>query len=271
LDLKTANRQLSTYYMSRIKELFRRKNKNVLNVYCTAGFPALNDTVPVLKALQDAGADMVELGMPYSDPLADGPVIQASSSRALANGMTISRLFEQLKNFRREIHLPVLLMGYMNPILQYGFEKFCRDASEAGVDGLILPDLPMYEFEKEFSVIIKKYDLDFVFLVTPETKEERIRKLDQLSSGFLYAVSSSSTTGKNTLIGEQEEYFKALQSMKLKNPVLIGFGIKDKSGFTKACTFANGAIIGTAFIKILENVSGADISRLTGDFIKSVK
>ncbi len=257
--------------MSRIKELFARKKQNVLNVYFTAGYPALNDTVPILKALQDAGADMVELGMPYSDPLADGPVIQSSSARALANGMTIIKLFDQLKNFRKEIRLPVLLMGYMNPILQYGFENFCRDASEAGVDGLILPDLPVFEFENEFAKVIRKYNLDFIFLVTPETEETRIRKLDQQSSGFLYAVSSSSTTGKNVTLNQQENYFNKLRSMDLKNPVMIGFGIKDKLSFSKACSFASGAIIGTAFINILENASLKEIPVRIRDFINSLK
>ncbi len=257
--------------MSRIKELFVKKKQNVLNVYFTAGYPALNDTLPILKALQDAGADMVELGMPYSDPLADGPVIQSSSARALANGMTILKLFDQLKNFRKEIHLPVLLMGYMNPILQYGFENFCRDASEAGIDGLILPDLPVYEFENEFAKLIRKYNLDFIFLVTPETEEMRIRKLDEQSSGFLYAVSSSSTTGKNATLNQQENYFNKLRSMELKNPVMIGFGIKDKSSFSKACSFANGAIIGTAFINILENASLKEIPVRIRDFINCLK
>jgi len=257
--------------MSRIEELFARKKNNVLNVYCTAGFPALNSTLPVMKSLQDAGVDMIELGMPYSDPLADGPVIQSSSNLALANGMTIHKLFEQLKNFRKEIHLPVLLMGYMNPILQYGFENFCRDAAGSGVDGLILPDLPVFEFEREFGFLIKKYKLDFVFLVTPETNDARIRQLDQQSSGFLYAVSSSSTTGKNASLNEQEKYFNKLRSMNLKNPVLIGFGIRDKTGFSKACSFANGAIIGTAFIKILENAPETEIPGRTKDFINSLK
>jgi tryptophan synthase alpha chain len=257
--------------MSRIKELFARKKQHVLNVYFTAGYPALNDTLPVLKALQDAGADMIELGMPYSDPLADGPVIQSSSAKALANGMTIHKLFDQLKNFRKEIHLPVLLMGYMNPILQYGFENFCRDASESGVDGLILPDLPVFEFENEFANVVRKYNLDFIFLVTPETEEMRIRKLDQQSSGFLYAVSSSSTTGKNATLNQQENYFNKLRSMDLKNPVMIGFGIKDKLSFSKACSFANGAIIGTAFINILENASIKEIPVRVRDFINSLK
>jgi tryptophan synthase alpha chain len=224
-----------------------------------------------MKSLQDAGADMIELGMPYSDPLADGPVIQSSSSLALTNGMTIHKLFEQLNNFRNQIQLPVLLMGYMNPILQYGFEKFCRDAQAAGVDGLILPDLPMFEFDKEYGAIIRKYKLDFVFLVTPETEETRIRKLDRLSTGFLYAVSSSSTTGKNATIGDQKKYFEKLKSMGLGNPVLIGFGIKDKSSFTEACSFASGAIIGTAFIKILENATPQEIPLRTKDFINSLK
>ena len=160
--------------MSRIKKLFEKKNKNILSVYFTAGFPSLNSTLTVMKSLQDAGADMIELGIPYSDPLADGPVIQSSGTTALANGMTIKNLFKQLKNFRKEIGLPVLFMGYMNPIIQYGFENFCRDAAEVGVDGLILPDLPMFEFEKEFGIMVSKYNLDFVFLVTPETEESRI-------------------------------------------------------------------------------------------------
>jgi tryptophan synthase alpha chain len=257
--------------MSRIGELFARKKRQVLNVYFTAGFPALENTGLIMKSLQDAGVDMIELGMPYSDPLADGPVIQSSSAIALANGMTIRKLFEQLKNFRNDIQLPVLLMGYMNPILQYGFENFCRDAEKVGVDGLILPDLPMFEFEKEFGAIIKKHKLDFVFLVTPETTETRIRQLDDHSSGFIYAVSSSSTTGKNASLTDQEKYFRKLQFMKLKNPVLIGFGIRDKSGFSKACSLASGAIIGTAFINMLESASAQEIPGLTKDFINSLK
>lgn len=239
-------------YMSRIQELFKRKNKAVLNVYCTAGYPQLNSTRTILKSLQDNGADLVELGMPYSDPLADGPVIQASGTKALENGMTIAVLFEQLAGFRNEINVPVILMGYMNPVLQYGFEKFCADAAAVGVDGLILPDLPEYEFETEYGAIIKKHGLDFIFLVTPETSEERVRKLDKLSAGFLYAVSSSATTGKDKDFNAVEVYLQRLQSMQLKNPVLVGFGIKDKQTFQSACKYANGAIIGTAFIKALE-------------------
>ncbi len=254
--------------MSRITQLFEHKKKNVLNVYCTAGFPQLDSTLSVMKALQDNGADLIELGMPYSDPLADGPVIQASSTQALTNGMTIKTLFEQLSGLRPAIRVPVVLMGYMNPVLQYGFEKFCEAAAVTGVDGLILPDLPIYEFETEYGPIMKKHGLDFIFLVTPETSEERIRKVDSLSSGFLYAVSSSSTTGNNKDLGDQAAYFKRLQSLNLRNPVLVGFGIRDKETFEAASQYANGAIIGTAYIKALE--SGGSVETATKQFLSSI-
>lgn len=254
--------------MSRIKNLFERKKSQVLNVYCTAGYPRLNSTLSILHSLQANGADLVELGMPYSDPLADGPVIQASGNRALENGMTIAVLFEQLAGFRKEIQLPVILMGYMNPVLQYGFEKFCAEAAKVGVDGLILPDLPEYEFETEYGAIIQKYGLDFIFLVTPETSEDRIRKLDELSAGFLYAVSSSATTGKDKDFTAVETYLQKLQSMQLKNPVLVGFGIKDSSTFQSACKFANGAIIGSAYIKALDE--GSDIETVTQNFLSNI-
>lgn len=248
--------------------MFTKKTKEILNVYCTAGYPQLDSTIPVMKALQNNGADLIELGMPYSDPLADGPVIQASGSKALENGMTIAVLFQQLKEFRKEIHIPVILMGYMNPVLQYGFEKFCADASSLGIDGLILPDLPEFEFETEYGAIIKKYGLDFIFLVTPETSEERVRKLDALSSGFLYAVSSSATTGKDKDFNAVEKYLQRLQTMQLKNPVLVGFGIKDKETFQSACKYANGAIIGTAFIKAIEDTT--DINDSVTRFMNSI-
>lgn len=255
--------------MSRIKELFDRKKNDVLNVYCTAGYPQLNSTLPVMKALQDNGVDLIELGMPYSDPLADGPIIQASSTRALANGMTIAKLFDQLRGFRQQIYVPVVLMGYMNPVLQYGFEKFCQHAADLPVDGLILPDLPEYEYETEYGAIIQRYGLDFIFLVTPETSEARIRRLDKLSTGFLYAVSSSSTTGKDKDMNAVNDFLQRLQKMKLNNPVLVGFGIKDKPTFQAACQYANGAIIGSAFIKALESNDSIDQSVKT--FISSVK
>jgi len=254
--------------MRRLSEIFKNKQNNILSIYCTAGYPALDSTLPVMKALQEFGADMIEVGMPYSDPLADGHVIQASSTKALANGMTIAKMFDQLKNFRNEIHLPVILMGYMNPVLQYGFEKFCSDAQKIGIDGLILPDLPIYEFETEYRVIIQKYGLDFIFLVTPETSEERIKKLDELSTGFLYAVSSSSTTGKDKNLSDQSGYFKRLKDMKLKNPVLVGFGIRDRETFQTACADANGAIIGTAYIRALENSD--DVRQSTKAFLEKI-
>ncbi|HWC53409.1 MAG TPA: tryptophan synthase subunit alpha [Chitinophagaceae bacterium] len=254
--------------MGRIEELFKRKKEKILNVYCTAGFPNLDSTLQVMKALQENGADMIELGIPYSDPLADGPVIQQSSSEALKNGMTIKILFEQLKDLRKDISIPVLLMGYMNPVLQYGFEKFCADTAAIGVDGLILPDLPEFEFENEYGAVIKRYGLDFVFLVTPETSTERIEKLDALSSGFLYAVSSSSTTGSDKDMNDVEQYLEKLKSLQLKNPVLVGFGIKDKTTFESACRHASGAIIGSAYIKALEK--STNIASDTRTFLSSI-
>jgi tryptophan synthase alpha chain len=254
--------------MNRLKELFQNKKHNVLNVYCTAGFPQLNSTLEVMKALQDNGADGIELGMPYSDPLADGPVIQSSGTKALQNGMTIEKLFAQLQDCRKEIYVPIILMGYMNPVLQYGFERFCKHAAAIPIDGLILPDLPEHEFEAEYGSVIHRYGLDFIFLVTPETSEERIKKLDELSTGFLYAVSSSSTTGNKKDFNEVEKYLQRLKNMNLKNPVLVGFGVKDKQSFESACKHTNGAIIGTAFIKAIENAD--DIEKSTREFLHTV-
>ena len=253
--------------MNRIDELFKNKHHGVLNVYCTAGYPKLNSTADMLAALQNYGADIIEVGMPYSDPIADGPVIQQSNMAAIENGMSIPVLFDQLKNIRSSINLPIILMGYMNPVMQYGLEKFCAAAEAVGVDGIILPDLPMYEFETEYQPLFAKHGLRFIFLVTPETGEERIRKIDSLSSGFLYAVSSSSTTGNNKAIEDQEMYFKKLQDMKLKNPILVGFGIKDSATFAAACQHTNGAIIGSAYIKALDKNS-VDLS--TKEFLNSI-
>lgn len=254
--------------MSRLKELFERKRSKVLNVYCTAGFPLLDSTIEVMKALQAGGADLIELGMPYSDPLADGPVIQESGSKALENGMSIVKLFEQLNEMRTSIRVPVLLMGYLNPILQYGFDRFCEAAARAGVDGLIVPDLPIYEFETEYGHVIRRHGLDFVFLVTPETSESRIRKVDALSTGFLYAVSSSSTTGGNKDLGDQEAYFRRLGEMRLRNPVLVGFGVRDRDSFEAACRYTQGAIIGTAYIRAIEGA--ADIEGATKKFLEQI-
>jgi tryptophan synthase alpha chain len=254
--------------MSRLKKLFEVQQHRVLNVYCTAGYPQLNSTLLVMKSLQENGANIIEIGMPYSDPLADGEVIQISSHIALENGMTIEVLFDQLSKMRETIHIPVVLMGYMNPILQYGFDQFCKKAKEVGVDGLILPDLPLYEFEHLYGKAIKENELDFIFLVTPETPTERLQKLDSLSSGFLYAVSSSATTGTDKDFSKVATYLQKLQSAGLKNPFLVGFGIKDKASFDAVSAYSNGAIIGSAYINALSK--GDNVETITKQFLNSV-
>ncbi|TRZ82227.1 MAG: tryptophan synthase subunit alpha [Sediminibacterium sp.] len=254
--------------MSKLELVFKEKSKRILNVYCTAGYPSLDSTMKVMTSLQKNGADIIELGMPYSDPLADGEVIQVSSLKALAGGMNIAVLFEQIKDMRKSITIPVILMGYMNPILQYGFENFCKKAKEVGVDGLILPDLPLFEFEQYYGKMITENNLDFIFLVTPETPIDRIKKLDSLSNGFLYAVSSSATTGKDKDFNLVAHYLQKLQAMQLKNPILVGFGIKDKATFDAATAHTQGAIIGSAYIQQL--TKGGDIELTTSQFLKSV-
>nr|WP_199161759.1 tryptophan synthase subunit alpha [Elizabethkingia sp. ASV34] len=239
-----------------------------LNIYFTAGVPQLNDTAQIMKTIQSAGADMIEVGIPYSDPVADGSVIQKSDELALQNGMTIAKLFEQLKTVKDEINIPVILMGYLNPVLKFGFEKFCQECQISGVSGLILPDLPPIEFEKKYQKILEQYGINFTFLVTPETSDERIQYLDSLSSGFLYAVSSSSTTGTNQEINN-DDYFKRLKSLNLKNQVLIGFSIKNKADFNKVAQHADGAIIGSAFVKIL--LENENWESKAAEFIKSIK
>lgn len=239
-----------------------------LNIYFTAGVPQLNDTAQIMRTIQSAGADMIEVGIPYSDPVADGPVIQKSDELALQNGMTIAKLFEQLKTVKDEINIPVILMGYLNPVLKFGFEKFCQECQASGVSGLILPDLPPIEFEKKYQKILGQYGINFTFLVTPETSDERIQYLDSLSSGFLYAVSSSSTTGTNQEI-DNDAYFKRLKSLNLKNQILIGFSIKNKTDFDKVTQHADGAIIGSAFVKIL--LENENWENKASEFIRSVK
>lgn len=239
-----------------------------LNIYFTAGIPGLEDTTEVLKIIQSSGAEMVEIGMPYSDPVADGPVIQKAHELALKNGMTIAKLFEQLKSVKSEIRIPVVLMGYINPVLSFGFENFCKECAASGVSGLIIPDLPAVEFENNYQQILKKFNLNFIFLVTPETSDTRIKYLDSLSSGFLYAVSSSSTTGNVSKEVNNEEYLLRLANLNLINPVMIGFGIKNKEDFQKVTEQSAGGIIGTAFVKILlENDNWKD---KTSEFIHSI-
>lgn len=254
---------------NRLTTLFEQKKKGVLNIYCTAGFPQLNSTGTVITALQNNGADIIEIGIPYSDPVADGPVIQQSNMVALENGMSIPVLFRQLEKIKDTIRVPLILMGYLNPVLQYGIEKFCKDAESAGVSGIILPDLPMYEFETQYQQVFNRHNLKFIFLITPETSEERIRRIDKLSTGFIYAVSSSSTTGNDKIIGVESPYFIKLRDMNLSNPVLAGFGIKDKNTFDAAGKYTNGAIIGSAYINALKN--SEDLTLATKDFINMIK
>lgn len=235
---------------NRLTRLFQKKNTRILSIYFTAGFPNLQDTSVILQAIERAGADIIELGIPYSDPIADGPTIQMSNQIALNNGMNLRLLLEQIADLRQYCQLPVLLMGYTNPVMQFGMEKFCEEISKIGVDGLILPDLPMYEFQRDYQELFAKHQLSNIFLVTPETSQERIRIIDEQSRGFIYIVSASSTTGQTGEISlNQETYFRRISDMQLKNPCLVGFGIHDRESFQKACRYMHGAIIGSAFIK----------------------
>lgn len=255
--------------MNRIDKAFLDREDHLLNVYFTAGFPQLNDTLRIAGALEHAGADLIEIGLPFSDPVADGPTIQASSTLALKNGMSLKLLFEQLKDLREQVTIPVLLMGYINPVLQYGFERFCEKCREVGVDGLILPDLPMDEYEELYQNVLEKYGLYNVFLISPQTSEARIRRIDGLSKGFIYMVSSASITGARTGIsGEQLAYFQRVRQMKLKNRRLIGFGISDRDTFSTACAYADGAIVGSAFINLLTRDPSEEAIR---NFVQSIK
>ena len=259
--------------MNRISTLFEQENKNLLSIYFTAGFPQLEDTKKILSSLEKNGADLIEIGMPYSDPLADGPVIQKSSMKALENGMTIQKLFEQLKAYKTESKenqktVPLVLMGYLNPVLQFGFERFCRETKDCGIDGMIIPDLPIDIYENEYKAVLDQYGLSFIFLVTPQTSEARIRKIDDLSNGFIYAVSSSSVTGGNTNLDLQGAYFNRLKNMGLKNKILIGFGIRDRATFNTAGKYAEGAIIGSAYINAVANSD--DVEHSTTVFLNSI-
>ena len=238
---------------NRINKLFQEKKGQVLSVYFTAGYPNLEDTTPLIQELVKNGVDLIEIGMPFSDPVADGPVIQHSSLVALQSGMSIRKLFDQLKDIRQSVEIPLILMGYINPVLQYGVEAFCRKCNEIGIDGLIIPDLPMDVYEKEFKSVFEANNLHNIFLITPQTSDERLHKIDEVSTGFIYMVSSNSTTGAKTSVSDfQKLYFERVNSMSLKNPRLIGFGISNAETFMNACQYASGAIIGSAFVKALE-------------------
>ncbi|MFZ9846671.1 MAG: tryptophan synthase subunit alpha [Flavobacteriales bacterium] len=254
--------------MNRLDSLFQQKKNNILSIFITAGYPQLNDTASIVKSLEASGADFIELGIPFSDPLADGPIIQDSSTVALDNGMTLKLLLTQLKEIRKEVKLPILLMGYINPAMQYGIEKFAKDAAEAGADGIIIPDLPMQQYLDDYKAIFDKYNLKNIFLVTPQTSDERIRYIDEHSNSFIYLVSSASTTGKKTGIDGAEEYLSRISKMNLKSPTVVGFNISNKESFQKACKYANGAIIGSAFVKSL--AGSQDVAATTAAFVKSI-
>lgn len=246
--------------MNRINQKLQ-EDKKLLSIYFTAGFPKLNDTVSIIQELEKNNVDMIEIGLPFSDPLADGPIIQESSTIAIENGMTTSLLFEQLKEIRKTVQIPLIIMGYFNPMLQFGMEKFCQKCAEVGIDGLIIPDLPLQIYETEYKAIFEKYNLKNIFLITPQTSLERILQIDGISDSFIYMVSSAVVTGSQSGFGtEQLEYFKRIAKMKLKNQQIIGFGIKDLTTLNQATEFQKGAIIGSAFINFLKKNPVTNIS-----------
>ena len=252
--------------MNRINNKLK-ESKKLLSIYFTAGYPNLNDTATILQNLEKSGVDMIEIGLPFSDPLADGPTIQASSTQALKNGMTTEVLFNQLKDIRKTVSIPLIIMGYFNPMLQYGVEAFCKKCQEVGIDGLIIPDLPVDVYNNDYKAIFEKYGLINVFLITPQTSVERINFIDSISNGFIYMVSSASVTGSSSGFGvEQTSYFKRIADMKLNNPQVIGFGISNNETFTQATSHAKGAIIGSAFIKHLTNKGVHEID----SFVKNI-
>ena len=252
--------------MNRIKRKLK-ENKKLLSIYFSAGFPKIDDTVEIIKELEKNNVDFIEIGLPFSDPLADGPTIQDSSSKALKNGMNTNYLFNQLANIRNSVKIPLIIMGYFNPILQYGVEKFCKKCEEVGIDGCIIPDLPVQIFHENYKKIFDKYGLINIFLITPQTTENRIKYIDEVSDGFIYLVSSSSTTGGiNGFGNEQLNYFKRISRMNLKNPLITGFGISDKKSFNEATSYSNGGIIGSAFIKHLKTKGISKIDK----FVKSI-
>ena len=255
---------------NRINQLFKTKNENILSVYFTAGFPNINDTVEIIQQLEKNGVDLIEIGIPFSDPTADGLIIQKSSEAALKNGMSLNLLFEQLKTIRESVKIPLILMGYFNPVYQFGVDRFCQKCAEVGIDGAILPDLPLDEFESEYKSVFNENNLHNILLITPQTSEARIKQIDAASEGFIYMVSSSSTTGTGKKVEDfQQDYFERIQQMNLKNPRIIGFGISDNATFKNACKYAGGAIIGSAFVKSLS--AKTDLKKSIAYFVKSIQ
>lgn len=243
--------------MNRINQLFQTKNNNILSLYFCAGSPTLDGTVSVLQTLEQRGIDMVEIGIPFSDPMADGPVIQTAATKALRNGMSLKLLFSQLQNIRQTVHIPLILMGYLNPVIQFGFENFCKKCVEVGVDGMILPDLPFKDYMEQYKPIADKYDVRIIMLITPETSEERIRFIDEHTDGFIYMVSSAATTGaQHSFNDEKQAYFNRVHAMNLRNPLMIGFGISNKQTLDAAHANAQGAIIGSKFVQLLDEANG---------------
>jgi tryptophan synthase alpha chain len=256
--------------MNRLDTLFKEKQKNILSIYFTAGHPKLESTVDIIKTLASEGVDMIEIGIPFSDPIADGPVIQKSCYTALENGMSLKLLFSQIKNIRDEVKIPLIMMGSFNPVLQYGIEGFCLACKETGIDGVIIPDLPLDIYQEDYKQIFEKYNLHAIFLATPQTSDERYRILDEATRGFLYMVAASATTGvREKFEGYQEEYFERIKNLSLKSPRMIGFGISSKKTFDHACRYANGAIIGSAFVNALEQPG--DLEKNICNFIRSVR
>lgn len=245
--------------MNRINQLFSRQKNNILSIYFCAGHPTLTGTADTLKALEKNGVQMIEIGIPFSDPMADGPVIQEASTKALHNGMKLSLLFEQLKNIREEVSIPLILMGYLNPIMCYGFENFCRSCEKCGIDGVIIPDLPFKDYMDSYKEIADRHKLKIIMLITPETNEQRIRFIDEHTDGFIYMVSSAATTGAQKDFNEHKQaYFKRIEAMKLRNPRMIGFGVSNKQTYEAACAHASGAIIGSRFVTLLEKEKNAE-------------
>ena len=256
--------------MNRLKNLFFSK-ENILNIYITAGFPKLNDTIEIVQELAASGVDMVEIGMPFSDPLADGPTIQHSSEVAIENGITLDLIFEQIKEIRKTVDIPIMLMGYINQLMKYDIETFLAKAAKVGVDGFILPDLPLDIYQEQYKALFEKYNLKMSFLITPQTTNDRIKMIAEESTAFLYVVSSFAITGSKTdLQQNQIEYFKKIEAMKLNTPKLIGFGISNSETFNTACNYANGAIIGSAFIKVLKDTT-YELKHTIHDFVESLK